>query len=171
MPAAARHTRFLEIDIVLEVCYVCPPRLIITSGAMWGDMDLTQPAKQALQLSVVAIVGVNSGRGPRTVVRHRNQPIESKPALYKPLLHFRSNLKTAAHKQQGGVLQSQKWVWHVLAHTYQGIQKKRWLGLQINVPGLLLVICDRIREEMRTTHTPNFAHLDIHKITGNCIQT
>ena len=43
-------------------------------------------------------------------------------------------------------------------------------GPQKNVSGLL-VICDRIQEEMCTTHTPNFAHLDIHKTTGNGIQT
>ena len=116
------------------------------------------------------MVGISSGCGRRTVVHRRNQPIKSKPAQYKPLLHIHSHLKTALHKQQGGVLQSQRWVWHVLAHTYQGIQKKSWLGLQIDVSGLL-VICDRIREEMRTTHTPDFAHLDIHKTTGNGIQT
>ena len=119
---------------------------------------------------MAAIVGINGGRGSRTVVRRRNQPIKSKPVLYKPLLHFHSHLKTAVHRQQGGVLQSQRWVWHVLAHTYQGIQKKSCLGLQINVSGLL-VICDRIREEMCTAHTPDFVHLDIHKTTGNGIQT
>ena len=119
---------------------------------------------------MAAIVGISSVRGPRTVLHCRNQPIKSNPALYKPLLHFHSHLKTAVHKQQGGVLQSQRWVWHVLAHTYQGIQKKSWLGLQINVSGLL-VICDRIREETCTAHTLNFAHLDIHKTTGNGIPT
>ena len=119
---------------------------------------------------MAAIVGISSGCGPRTVMHRRNQPIKSKPALYKPLLHFHSHLKTAVHKQQGGVPQSQRWVWHVLAHTYQGIQKKSWLGPQINISGLL-VICNRIWEETRTAHTPNFAHLDIHKTTGNGIQT
>ena len=85
---------------------------------------------------MAAIVGISSGRGPRTVVHRRNQPIKSKPALYKPLLHFHSHLKAAVHKQQDGVLQSQRRVWHLLAHTYQDIQKKRWLGPQINVSGL-----------------------------------
>ena len=73
---------------------------------------------------MAAIVGNNSGHGPRTVVHRRNQPIKSKPALYKPLLHFHSHLKIAVHKQQGEVLQSQRWVWHMLVHTYQGIQNK-----------------------------------------------
>ena len=118
---------------------------------------------------MAAIVSINSGHGPRTVVHRRNKPIKSKPALYKPLLHFHSHLKTAVHKQQGGVLQSQRWVWHVLVHTYQGIQKS-WLRLQMNVSELL-VICNQIREEMHTAHTANFAHLDIHKTTGNGIQT
>ena len=58
----------------------------------------------------------------------------------------------------------------MLAHTYQGIQKKSWLGPQINVSGLL-VICDWIWEETRIAHTPDFAHLDITKTTGNGIQT
>ena len=119
---------------------------------------------------MAAIVGISSGRGHRTVVHHRNQPVKSKPALYKPLLHIHSHLKTAVHKQQGGVLQSQSWVWQVLAHTYQGIQKKRWLGPQINVSGLL-VICDWICEETHTAHAPDFAHWDIPKTTGNGIQT
>ena len=54
---------------------------------------------------------------------------------------------------------------HVLVlHTYQGIQKKNWLGLQINISGLLVIIlCYRMWEETCTAHTPNFAHLDIHK--------
>ena len=117
---------------------------------------------------MAAIVGINSGCGPRTVVHRRNQPIQSKPALYKPLLHFHSHLKTVVHKQQGGVLQLQRWVWHVLAPTYQGNQMKSWLGPQINISGLS-VISDQIREETRTAHAPHFAHLDIHKTTGNGI--
>ena len=39
------HVSFLEIDLVHEVCVsvsVCsPPRLLITSGVMWHDMDPT----------------------------------------------------------------------------------------------------------------------------------
>ena len=50
----------------------------------------------------------------------------------------------------------------MLAHTFQGIQKKSWLGPQINV-SRLLVICDWIWQEMRTAHTSDFAHLDIYK--------
>ena len=102
---------------------------------------------------MAAIVGISSGRSPRTAVHHRNQPIKSKPALYKPLLHFHSNLKTAVHKQQGGVLQSQRWVWHVLTHTYQGIQKRSWLGPQINISGLL-VTCDWIWEDAHSRPHP-----------------
>ena len=42
----------------------------------------------------------------------------------------------------------------MLAHTYQGIQNKSWLGPQINVSELL-VVCDWIWEKMCTTHTPD----------------
>ena len=49
---------FLEIDLVCEVCVcvcvcvsVCPPpRLVITSGVMWRDMDPIWLVKQVLQL-------------------------------------------------------------------------------------------------------------------------
>ena len=49
---------FLKIDPVrivgmrVRVCaYVCPrPRLLITSGAMWHDMNLIRLVKQVLQL-------------------------------------------------------------------------------------------------------------------------
>ena len=98
------------------------------------------------------MVGISSGCGRRTVVHRRNQPIKSKPAQYKPLLHIHSHLKTALHKQQGEVLQSQRRVWHVLTHTYQGIQNKSWLGPQINISGLL-VICDWIWEDAHSPHT------------------
>ena len=51
---------FLKIDLVrivgmrVYVCvcvFVCPrPRLLITSGVMWRDMDLIRLVKQVLQL-------------------------------------------------------------------------------------------------------------------------
>ena len=136
-------------------------QLVARCGVIWNPHD--RPNK-FYSFFMAAIVGISSGHGCQTVVHRRNQPIKSKPALYRPLLHFHSHLKTAVHKQQGGVLQSQRWVWHVL-----GIQKKSWLGLQINVSELL-VICDRIWEETHSPHT-QFAHLDILKTTGNGIQT
>ena len=50
------HTWFLKIDPVqivgMHVCLcVCPlPRLLITSGVMWHDIDLIWLVKQVLQL-------------------------------------------------------------------------------------------------------------------------
>ena len=54
----AAHAWFLKIDLVRIVgmnvyacACVCPhPRLLITSGVIWHDMDLIQLVKQALQL-------------------------------------------------------------------------------------------------------------------------
>ena len=70
------HAWFLKIVSVLtSVCvylFVCPsPRLLITSGMMWGDMDLIRLVKQVLQLldymaTVVIIVnGRSLGIGTR----------------------------------------------------------------------------------------------------------
>ena len=52
------HAWFLKIDLVrivgMNACVcasVCPhPRILITSGVMWHDMDLIQLVKQVLQL-------------------------------------------------------------------------------------------------------------------------
>ena len=48
------HAWFLKIDPVQIVCMracVCPrPRLIITNGMMWRDIDLIRLVKQVLQL-------------------------------------------------------------------------------------------------------------------------
>ena len=47
---------FLKIDplriVCMRVCvFVCPrPRLLLTSGVMWCDIDLIQLVKQVLQL-------------------------------------------------------------------------------------------------------------------------
>ena len=61
---ATPHAWFLKIDPVCIICMrvcvcvcvclcvcVCPPpRLLITSGVMWSDMDLIRLVKQVLQL-------------------------------------------------------------------------------------------------------------------------
>ena len=116
---------------------------------------------------MAAIAGKNSGRGPRTIVHRRNQPTKSQPALYKPLLHFHSHLKISIHKQQAGVPQSQRWYgmhWHT--HIKVSKEELAWAADKH-----LWVICDQIREETCTAHTPDFVHLDILKTTGNGIQT
>ena len=42
---------------------------------------------------MAAVVGIVSGRDVSIHTRCRNQPNKSKPALYKPLLHYNSHLK------------------------------------------------------------------------------
>ena len=37
-------------DVCMRVCVCLPPRLLITSGVMWRDMDLMRLVKQVLQL-------------------------------------------------------------------------------------------------------------------------
>ena len=52
-PARARFLKIDHVRIVgMRVCVcVCPrPRLLITSGVMWRDMDLIRLVKQVLQL-------------------------------------------------------------------------------------------------------------------------
>ena len=62
---------FLKNDPVRIVCMcVCPPpRLLITSGVMWGDMDSIRLVKQVLYLIVVVIVN-RRGLGIDTRRRH-----------------------------------------------------------------------------------------------------
>ena len=51
------RAKFLRIDPVqivgIYVCVCLPPRLLITSGVMWRDMDPIQMVKQVLQLLYV----------------------------------------------------------------------------------------------------------------------
>ena len=43
------------------VC-VSPPRLLITSGVMWRDMDPMRLVKQVLQLCMATVVAIINGR-------------------------------------------------------------------------------------------------------------
>ena len=45
------------------VCVCPPPRLLITSGVMWRDMDPMQLVKQVLQLYMATVVVIVNGRG------------------------------------------------------------------------------------------------------------
>ena len=83
-------TWFLEIDLVREVCVsVClPPRLVITSGVMWRDMDPYDWLNKYYSFFMAAIVGIISRRGFRIKAHHRNQPNKSKLVLYKPLIRL-----------------------------------------------------------------------------------
>ena len=85
-----RRAWLLVIDLVREVCVcVCPPpRLVITSGVMWHDMDPYDWLNKYYSFCMAAIVGIVSRRGLRIEACHRNQPNKSKIALYKPLLRL-----------------------------------------------------------------------------------
>ena len=43
------------------VCVCRPPRLLITSGVMWRDMDPMRLVKQVLQLYMATVVVIVSG--------------------------------------------------------------------------------------------------------------
>ena len=67
--------------------YVCvsvcpPPRLVITSGMMWHDMDPYDWLNKYCSFCMAAIVGIVSRCGLRIEARRRNQPIKSKLSLY-----------------------------------------------------------------------------------------
>ena len=81
---------YVSVSICLVLCVsVClPPRLVITSGVMWCDMDPYDWLNKFCSFFMAAIVGIISRHGLTIKAHHRNQPNKSKLALYKPLLHF-----------------------------------------------------------------------------------
>ena len=68
-PGAGRAWFLKMILCGSSVCVCPPPRLLITSGVMWGDMDSIRLVKQVLQLVVVVIV---NGRGLGVDTRRRH---------------------------------------------------------------------------------------------------
>ena len=59
------HAWFLKIVSVRTSVwvFVCPPpRLLITSGMMWRDMDPMRLVKQVLQLYMATVVVIVNGR-------------------------------------------------------------------------------------------------------------
>ena len=60
---------------------------------MWHDMDPYNWLNKFYSFCMAALVGIASRYGLRIEVHGRNQPIKSKLALYKPLLHFYSHSK------------------------------------------------------------------------------
>ena len=58
----------------------------------WDDMDPSDWLNKYYSFCMAPIVGIVSSCGLRNEARRRNQPIKSKLALYKPLLHFYSQL-------------------------------------------------------------------------------
>ena len=60
---------------------------------MWHDMDPYNWLNKFYSFCMAALVGITSRYGLRIEVRGSIQPIKSKLALYKPLLHFYSHSK------------------------------------------------------------------------------
>ena len=86
--------------------FVCPsPRILITSGVMWPDMDPCDWLNKCYCFCMAAIFGIVSRRGLRNEVHHRIHPNKSKIALYKPLLHFYSVLQQLYMSASDRVLQ------------------------------------------------------------------
>ena len=63
--------------VCVFVCVCPPPRLLITSGVMWHDMDLIRLVKQVLQLYMATVVVIINGRGLRIGTRRRHKPHKS----------------------------------------------------------------------------------------------
>ena len=72
------------------MCACPPPRLLITSGITWRDMDPMQLVKQVLQLYMATVVAIVNGRGLGIGTRRTEQPHKSLLALYKALIHYNS---------------------------------------------------------------------------------
>ena len=72
--------------------YVCvsPPRLLITSGMVWCDIDLLSKFHG---FYIGAVVGIFRGHGLSFHPRHGDHPSKSKLVLYKLLIHCNSCLK------------------------------------------------------------------------------
>ena len=75
------------------VCCVCvglmvclPPRLSIASSMIWHDVDPVWFVKQVSHLLYGSCIGINSKRGVRIEMYHKNQPNKKKVVLYKLLL-------------------------------------------------------------------------------------
>ena len=54
---------YADVCMCVYVCVCPPPRLLITSGVMWHDMDPMQLVKQVLQLYKATVVIIVNGSG------------------------------------------------------------------------------------------------------------
>ena len=86
---------------------------------MWHDMDLYDWLNKFYSFCMTAIASIDSRRGLRIEACHRNQPNKSKLALYKPLLHFYSDLKQLYTSKKTEHF-SYKGGYSVCGHTHQG---------------------------------------------------
>ena len=50
-------------DVCMCLCVCPPPRVLITSGVMWHDMDPIRLIKQVLHLYMATVVVIVNGRG------------------------------------------------------------------------------------------------------------
>ena len=77
---------FIEINLVRPV-YLCfcvsAPRIVITSGMMWRDMDPYDWLKKVYSFNMAAVVNISSRRGLTIEEHHRNQHNKSKLVLCK----------------------------------------------------------------------------------------
>ena len=83
MVAAGRRAWFLRIASVRECLFACacvcvracvcpPPRLLITSGVMWCDIDPYDWLNKFYGFYMAAVVGIGSGRDVSIYTRHGN---------------------------------------------------------------------------------------------------
>ena len=69
------HAWFLKIDPVWTCVCVCvspPPRLLITSGVMWCDIDSRRLVKQVYSCYMATVVIIVNGHGLGIDTRHRH---------------------------------------------------------------------------------------------------
>ena len=72
----------MSVCVCVYVCVLCPPpRLLITSGMMWCDMDMFYSCY------MVIVVGIVNGHGLGIDMHHGNYPNKSKLVLHKALIH------------------------------------------------------------------------------------
>ena len=67
----------LCVSVSLCVCVCLPPRLLITSGVMWCDIDPMQLVKQVLQLYMATLVIIVNGRVLGIGTHHTHSPHKS----------------------------------------------------------------------------------------------
>ena len=81
------------------------------------------------------------------------------------------SFKTAIHKQQGGVLYAVTKMGVAIAGTRVLKHSKEELAWAADKRLWVISNMQPDAGKTYTAHTPDFAHLDIHKTTGNGIQT
>ena len=60
------------MHMCLCVCVCPPPRLLITSGVMWCDIDPYDWLNKFYGFYMAAVIGINSGRDLSIYIHHEN---------------------------------------------------------------------------------------------------